>query len=71
MSEWHTEELDLPDFTVHGFHMGKTLDYRLSDGQELNGIYQGYGLFGAKPMYDWMAGDPHVVAWRIPAGDRK
>lgn len=62
MDKWNAAYL--PDFTVHGFHTGKLVDFMLSDGRELTGIYQGYGLFGKDPMYDWMAGEVHVQAWK-------
>jgi len=61
--EWITDEL--PDFREHGFHnQQKHIRFRLSDGTEHQDIYQGWGIFGTGKGYDWMAGDPHVTAWR-------
>lgn len=59
MDEWRTD--CLPDFTVHGFHLGKTVRYRLKDGTEHEGVYQGWGLFGAGQTHDWDLGE--VIAW--------
>lgn len=58
MSEWNTTTL--PDFTVYGFHTGKQLEYRLKDGTEHVGIYQGWGVFGTGE------GRQDVIAWRLP-----
>lgn len=36
----------LPDFTKHGFHLGKMVHVRYADGMEALVYYQGYGMFG-------------------------
>lgn len=65
MSEWHTADTDLPDFTVYGFHnAGQKVTFRLSDGREITDIYQGWGIFGSGQGFNWEGGDPHVVAWK-------
>lgn len=37
---------EYPDFRVYGFHTGRQVEVRFSDGQEELVIYQGYGMFG-------------------------
>ena len=59
---WHTDEP--PDFTEHGFHTGRKVEYKLNTGQIIFDIYQGYGIFGVGRYHDWMAGSPCVIAWR-------
>lgn len=63
-AQWHTEDMDLPDFTVHGFHTGRKVMFRLSDGREIEDVYQGWGIFGSGQGFCWEAGEPHVTAWR-------
>jgi hypothetical protein len=71
MGEWHTEDMNLPDFTVHGFHTGRKVRFRLSDGREIEDVYQGWGIFGIGKGFDWMAGEPYVTAWQpLPQGDK-
>lgn len=62
MSEWIDRRDFLPNFNVHGFHTGRKVEFRLPDGSEHVGIYQGYGIFGAG------TGRWGVTHWR-PAGD--
>lgn len=57
MNDWNTKSL--PDFTVHGFHLGWKIGFRLDDGTEHEGIYHGWGVFGANGV-DYQ----NVVAWR-------
>ena len=69
MEGWHTDEMDLPDFRIHGFHTGRKVRFRLSDGREIEDVYQGWGMFGvglpgSGTCFDWMGGEPHVVAWK-------
>lgn len=68
MSDWETSVL--PDFTVHGFHTGNSVDFRLHTGEELTGTYVGYGMF-SKDGRDYLPEE--VVAWRpaTASGEQK
>lgn len=70
MSEWHTGDCDLPDFRTEGFHTGLKVIFRLSDGREIEDIYQGWGIFGTGRGFDWLGGTPHVVAWKPCSSDQ-
>ena len=56
LPEWKTEP---PDFTVYGFHTGKKIEFRLKDGREIAGIYQGWDVYTSDGV-DYI----DVVAWR-------
>lgn len=62
---WKDLNADPPDFRIYGFHTGKKVRYRRTDGSEHVGVYQGYGLFGADAWADithWMPYDERTVA---------
>ena len=64
-----TEWIDIvengyPDFRVHGFHTGRRVWVKLKSGEELLGLYHGYGMFSVE---GWSMLDD-VVAWR-PGND--
>lgn len=61
MTEWITD--GVPNFCVHGFHTGRKVKFKLSDGQEVVDIYQGYGIFGIGNGYNWMAEPLGVIGW--------
>ena len=42
----------MPCFRCFGFQTGKKLLYRLNDGTEHEGIYQGWGMFGIDSRED-------------------
>lgn len=48
---------EYPDFRKHGFHTGRKVEVRFSDGKEELMIYQGYGMFGKDNRED-------VTHWR-------
>jgi hypothetical protein len=57
---WIPTKGSLPCFKCFGFHTGKKLKYRLNDGTEHEGIYQGWGMFGLDSREDvshWMPAD--------------
>lgn len=60
---WNTTTL--PDFTVHGFHTGRTVRYKTADELVREGIYQGWGVFGkgVDQRQDVIAWQPVVQLW--------
>jgi len=60
-NEWiDIESQGLPDFRVYGFHTGRMVEVRLTDGTEYTVFYHGYGIFG-----DGTAIITSVKYWRI------
>lgn len=63
--EWIATKDSMPCFRCFGFQTGKTLWYRLNDGTELEGIYQGWGMFGLDDREDvshWKPTDTTVTS---------
>lgn len=68
MTDWITD--GVPNFCVHGFHTGRKVKFKLSDGREIVDIYQGYGIFGTGDGYNWMdlPQPVGVIGWK-PMGE--
>lgn len=47
MSDWQKvdDSIPSPNFIEYGFHTGRKVDFRTSDGVDFTGWYEGYGLF--------------------------
>lgn len=64
-NEWIVTTERMPCFRCFGFQTGKTVWYRLNDGSEHEGVYQGWGMFGPNDREDvshWKPTDDTAIS---------